>query len=94
LEDVVGDAAEEGGDAGEAARARNDEGGVELVGTLEDGAGDLAFVRDPESARLETGVAGEAGAVVCEPPGLLLGVLVYLGDVWWDWRPAAESVCA
>lgn len=29
LEDVVGDAAEEGGDAGEAAGARDDQGGVE-----------------------------------------------------------------
>ena len=46
------------------------------------------------SRGLEAGLAGETGAVFCEQLGLLLGTLVYLSDVWWDWRPAAESVCA
>jgi hypothetical protein len=91
MEDVVGDAAEEGRDAREAASARDDEGGVELVGALEDRGGDLAFVRDPECARFEAGLAGEPCAVLREPPGSLVGVLIYLGDVCGDRCGAAES---
>jgi len=61
------------------------------VGALEDRGRDLAFVRDPESACFEAGLAGKADAVLGELLGLVLRVLVYLGDVCGDWCGAAES---
>ena len=48
---------------------------------MEDRGGDPALVPDPESARLEACVGGEAGTVFCEQLGLLLVTLVYLTDV-------------
>jgi hypothetical protein len=47
LEDVVRDAAEERGDAGQASGSHDDEVGVELVGVLHDGVGDPLLVCDP-----------------------------------------------
>jgi hypothetical protein len=91
LEDVVRDAAEEGGDGGQAAGAHDDQVGVEFVCALDDRGGDPALVRDPQCARLEAGLAGEAGAMFGESLSLSLRVLVHLTDVWWDGSPAAET---
>ena len=94
LEDVVGDAADEGGDAGQAAGPHHDQIGVELVSAFDDRRSDPAPVRDPECTRFEPGLAREAGAMLREALGLLLSAVVYLGDDRRNRCGAAEPSCA
>jgi hypothetical protein len=91
LKDVGRDAAEESGDAGQAASAHHDQIGVEFACALDNRVSNPSLVRDPMRAHREAGVAGEAGAVLGEPLHLALRVLVHLTDVRWDGNQAAKT---
>jgi hypothetical protein len=57
LEDVVGDAAEEGGDAGQSSGSHDDEVDVEFVGAFLDCVSDVLVLRGPEGSGFEAGLA-------------------------------------
>jgi hypothetical protein len=57
VEDVVGDAAEEGGDAGQSSGSHDDEVDVEFVGAFRDCFSDVLVLRGPEGVGFEAGFA-------------------------------------